>query len=265
MQRMYHIQVSQKTSTNPNAKHYMPTDVNQYISSDFIGPFETTNKGNRFILTFVDHFSKFLKLYAVPRANLKFAVDCLMDYSCTFGLFNYYLMDKASSFTSTLFKELCKKFGIKKLFTTPQRPQTNGLAEKLNSNIKKSLAIFARETDQWDEFRNFYALIYNNTIHSSINEKPAYQLGYDPILPNDILNEPKNVEYVSHHDFIKHKARQLQHAHRKINERLEQEAEKRINYQHKKSKYRNFYPGDLAYLNTKDCDRNIATHNEKEI
>lgn len=75
----------------------------------------------------------------------------------------------------------------------------------------------------------------------SINEKPVYiQFRYDPILPNDIFKEPRNMEYVSHHDFVKHKARQLQYAHRKVNECLEKEVDKRINYQHKKPNIRNF-------------------------
>lgn len=240
----------------PIQRHYIPSGVNQYVSADFVGPFNVTNKGNRYILTFIDHFSKFIKLYPVPRADTKCSVQCLMDYIGTFGLFNYYLTDKASCFTSDTFTELCKIFGVKKLKTTPQRPQCNGSSEKLNSNIKKSLAIFAQDTAQWDEYTDYYSLIYNNTLHSTINQKPSYlQLAYEPLLPNEILDEPRTGKYVSHQNFVQHKASQLQYVNEKVKECLENAAQKREVYQHAKAKYRDFYPGQLAYLHTRDCDR----------
>lgn len=244
----------------PIQRHFIPTGVNQFISADYVGPFNTTDKGNRYILTFVDHFSKFIKLYPVPQANTKYSVQCLMDYIGTFGLFNYYLTDRASCFTSETFTELCKIFGVKKLKTTAQRPQSNGSSEKLNSNIKKSLAIFAQDTAQWDEFTDYYALIYNNTLHSTIQLKPAYlQLSYEPLLPNDILDEPRSRKHVSHQDFVKHKASQLQYTNEKVIECLQKAAEKREIYQHSRARYRDFYPGQLAYLHNKDCDRFKST------
>lgn len=240
----------------PIQRHLIPSYVNQFISADFVGPFNTTDRGNRYILTFVDHFSKFIKLYPVSRADTKCSVDCIMDYIGTFGYFTYYLTDRASCFTSDTFTELCKRFGVKKLNTTSQHPRANGESEKLNSNIKKSLAIFAHDTAQWDQFTDFYALIYNNIPHSATKLKPSFvQLSYEPLLPNDILDLPRSKKYVSPQDFVQYKASQLQYTNDKIKECLEKAAQKREIYQHSKAKYRDFYPGQLAYLHTKDCDR----------
>lgn len=72
------------------------------------------------------------------------------------------------------FQASCERFGVNILVTTPQQPSGNRAAERLNINIKKPLAIFPNETNQWDNYIWFYTLIYNNSIHSSHNKKPAY-------------------------------------------------------------------------------------------
>lgn len=244
----------------PIQKHFIPTRVNQFVSGDFVGPFHSTEKNNKYILTFIDHFTKFIRLYAVPNTSSKVAAECLMDFICIFGVPERYLTDKASVFTSEVFKELCNKFGVAKLTTTPQNPSCNGSAEKLNLNIKKSLAIFAEETAQWDDYLGYYSLIYNNSLHSTVSEKPAYlQLAYDQILPNDILNNTRPVEHVPYNDFVARKISQVQYVNEKVQQQLLKAAQTRQNYQHKKAKYREFRPNQLAYLHTRDCDRHKQT------
>lgn len=244
----------------PLERHYLPSRVNEFISGDYIGPFHKTDKGNQYILTFIDHFSKFIKLYAVPNTTTRYTADCVLEYICTYGIPTRYLTDNASCFTSEVFKYLCEKFSVTKLTTSPQHPSGNGSAEAINKNIKKSLAIFAEETSQWDDFIDYYALIYNNTVHSATNEKPAFiQLGFEPILPTDILNERRPVEHVSHADFVAKKASQLNYVNRKVKENILRATTKQENYQHQFSRYRKFSPGDLVFLNNRSTDRNKLT------
>lgn len=240
----------------PIQRHYIPSQVNEFISADYIGPFPKTDKGNQYILTFLDHFSKYMKLYAVPKSDTYYSVECLMDFISMFGVPKHYLTDKQSCFTSEVFKHLCEKFGVTKLFTTPQHPSGNGASEKINANIKKSLAIFAEDTGQWDEYIGFYSLIYNNSVHSSHGEKPAYiQYSYDPQLPNDILRETQHVEHISYADFVRKKASQLNYVNNKVKENLLKTATLQEIYQHKRAKLRNFTPGQKVFLHNKDCDR----------
>lgn len=244
----------------PLERHYLPSTVNEFISGDYIGPFPKTDRGNQYILTFIDHFSKFIKLYAVPTTTTRHTANCVLEYICTFGIPARYLTDKASCFTSDVFKYLCEKFSVTKLTTSPQHPSGNGSAEAINRNIKKSLAIFAEETAQWDEFIDYYALIYNNTVHSTTNEKPAFiQYGFEPNLPTDLLNERYPVEHVSYTDFVTKKASQLNYVNRKVKENILKATIKQENYQHQFSKYRNFSPGDLVFLNNRNMDRHKLT------
>lgn len=245
-----------KIAQIPIQQNFIPSRVNQFISGDFVGPFNETDKNNKFILTFVDHFTKFIRLYAVPNTSTKVAAECLMDFISIFGIPEKYLTDKQSCFTAEVFKELCIKFGVKKITTTPQHPAGNGAAEKLNLNIKKSLAIFADETAQWDDYLGYYALSYNNSIHTVVNDKPAYlQLAYDQILPTDILHSSRPVEHIPHNDFVAQKTSQLQYANEKVQGYLLKASQAQQKYQHKKAKYRDFQPDQLAYLHTRDCER----------
>lgn len=55
----------------PLQRNFLPNRPMSFISSDHVGPFQTTAKENKFILTFVDHFSKYIRLYAVKDATAK--------------------------------------------------------------------------------------------------------------------------------------------------------------------------------------------------
>lgn len=245
-----------KIAPAPIQPHYFPSRVAEFISGDYIGPFNKTDKGNKYILTFVDHFSKFIKLYAVPNTTTYYTAECFMDYISTFGVPNKYLTDKASCFTAEVFKYLCDRFGVTKLVTTPQHASCNGQAENVNSNIKKSLAIFADQTSNFDEFISYYALIYNNNVHVTTGEKPSFlQFGYDQVLPTDILNEHQSVEHVSHQNYVEKRTAQLKYVNRKVKENIIKATKRNRDYQHQFAKPRYFSPGQNVFLNNRDCDR----------
>jgi hypothetical protein len=209
------------------------------------------------ILTFIDHFTKFVKLYPVPNQSAKTTADKFLDFSCTFGFPEYLLSDKGGCFMSDVFRILCTRLGVTKINTTPLNPRANGQSEKINSNIKKSLSIFAHETQQWDDFVNFYELLYNSSLHSTTNEKPAYlHLSYDPTLPTDVINNEQRLSKPASDDYVANKTFQLQYTFEKVRDRLIKAAEAQEEYQHKSAKYRDFSCGQLVYMYSPDTDRN---------
>lgn len=240
----------------PIQRHFIPKRPMAYLSCDYVGPFRRTDKGNVYILTFLDHFTKYLRLYAVPDLTAETTAESFLDFISIFGVPEKLLSDKGSSFIADLFKRLCKRLGVVKLFTTPFHPSCNGASESINRNIKKSLSIFAENTGQWDNYVNYYSLIYNSTVHNTTQFKPAMlQLAYDPLLPTDILNEGDMNDYFSYTDFVEKKIAQLQYTNKKVEESIKLAAEKQEAYQHKNSKYKDFIPGELVYLYNPAKDR----------
>ena len=248
----------------PIQRNFIPSKVMEFISSDHLGPFPQTNRGNSYILSFIDHYSKYIKLYAVPNTTAQVTAEKFLDFICMFGIPEKYLTDRGTSFTSDLFRKLCEKLCVTKLLTTPLNPRCNGQSEQLNANIKKSLSIFAENTAQWDEYVDYYSLIYNNTVHTATNEKPAYiQFGYDQTLPTDIINKQTPVEHNSYTDYVERRTAQLNYTHKKIQESLLRAAKEQEIYQHRTAKYRNFNVGDLVYLYSPNSQRNFPLPKKK--
>lgn len=255
-----------KFSPIPLQRHYIPTRPMEYVSCDFIGKLPTTLKGNSYILTFVDHFTKFIKLYAVSNQTAQTTAEKFLDFACIFGFPRYLLSDRGTNFTSDLFKNLCSRLGVTKLQTTALNPRCNGSAEVINLNIKKSISIFAQDTGQWDEYINYYELLYNSTMHSSTHEKPAFlHLAYDPLLPMDILTQSETPKTPTYPDFISDKVSKLQYTYRRVQQNLHTAAERQETYQHKFAKYRNFYVGQLVYLYAPDVDKSCLPKKKNYI
>ena len=63
---------------------------------------------------------------------------------------------------------MCKRLGIRNLFTTAYHPQTNGQVERFNRTILAALRRFTSEDQRhWDVFSNAVTFAYNTQSHSS--------------------------------------------------------------------------------------------------
>lgn len=241
----------------PIQRNYIAERPMQFVSCDHVGKLSTTNRGNCYILTFIDHFSKFIKLYAVPNQTAETTDEKFLDFACTFGFPNFLLSDKGKAFTSDMFTLICKRLGVTKLQTTALRPQTNGQSERINSNIKKSLSIFAQDTAQWDEYLNFYELFYYSSLHTGTNETPSYlHLAYDIPLPMDILQDQKHTEKYDYPEFVRRKTKQMRHTFNKVHQNLTHAAKIQEKYQNKNATQISYFPGPLVFLYSPEIDRN---------
>ena len=261
---MYHLAqcIAFKTPNRfpavPTQRNFIPTRPMELVSCDHIGKLQGTDKGNYYILSFLDHFTKYMKLYAVSNQTAESTAEKFLDFVSIFGLPEKLLTDRGTAFTSDLFKILCKRLGVSKLFTTPLHPATNGQSEVINKGIKKSLSIFAQNTPNWDNYVNYYAMIYNSSIHSATKEKPSFlHFGYDQLLPSDITHNSQTTTKCSYPDYIGRKTAEMQYVYKQVHEHLVQAADKQETYQHKKAKERNFHIGQLVYLFSPDADRNL--------
>lgn len=113
-----------------------------FISIDFLTELPLTPRNNKHILVINHHFSKFVRLYAIPNRTTETAAKKIIDFVLDFGLPEKLLSAQDPAYESNLFKELLKGLGIKKVHTSGYRPQTNGLTEQFNKTIKQYLTVF---------------------------------------------------------------------------------------------------------------------------
>ena len=105
-----------------------------------------------------------------------------------YGIPEKILSDQGRNFESSLIMELCKLTGIKKLRTTPYRPQTNGQCEKFNSTLINMIGTLPSEIKyNWQDHVNTLVHAYNCMDSTATKFSPYYLMfGREPNLPIDI-------------------------------------------------------------------------------
>jgi hypothetical protein len=106
---------------------------------DFMGPFPSS-MGNKYILIAVDYVSKWIEAVASPTNDARVVIKMFKKIIFPrFGMPRLVISDGGSHFISNLFDKLLQKYGVRHRVATPYHPQTNGLAEISNREIKQIL------------------------------------------------------------------------------------------------------------------------------
>jgi hypothetical protein len=101
------------------------------VSLDIVGPLPVTNKGNKYLLTFVDHYTRFCEAIPIAKQDTEtIARNFVIRIITQFGVPKKLLTDRGANFTSALIKETCKLLKRQKLQTSSFHPQANGICEK---------------------------------------------------------------------------------------------------------------------------------------
>ena len=90
-----------------------------------------------------------------------------------FGLPSILISDRGPQFTSKVFEELCKIFGINHRKSTAFHPQTDGESERLNQELETYLRLFcADHVTRWKEYLPFAEFAHNQRTHQSTKMSP---------------------------------------------------------------------------------------------
>ena len=92
--------------------------------------------GNKYAVVFMDYFSKWPEVAAVPNQTAETIARLLLELLVTHhGAPNYLLSDRGSNFLSDLILEVCHLIGSKKINTSGYHAQTDGLVERFNRTL----------------------------------------------------------------------------------------------------------------------------------
>jgi hypothetical protein len=143
------------------------------IFIDFVGPLVRSKRGNIAILVIADAFSKFVSFHPVRKITARAVADCLeRGFFPAYGTPHCVVTDNARVFCCKLFKDLCFRWGIEYLTTTPYYPQAS-LAERVNRNLKSALKIFHHASQNaWDEDLAWVSMAFNMVMHESTQTTP---------------------------------------------------------------------------------------------
>jgi transposase InsO family protein len=155
-----------------------PTRPFQSVHVDFVSPYPLTENKIRYIMTSVDHLTKYVE--AVPVTDMS-AETCARAYATQIvarhGVNESIVTDQGRSSTSSLFNETCKILGVKHLTTSAYQPQSNGIAERYHRTMKAALTCYVNAAGtNWDRLLPFYVMAYNGSPHSASGFTPYYLL-----------------------------------------------------------------------------------------
>jgi len=142
------------------------------LGIDVTGPNRTSSKGNSYVLTVIDHFTKWNELFPMRNQEAATVARILVDrVFCIFGCPLQILTDQGPNFESALFQELCQLLYVDKIRTTPYKPSTNGNIERFNATMHGMLAKLVAENQcDWDQHLPAVAFAY----HTSVQEVTGF-------------------------------------------------------------------------------------------
>lgn len=145
------------------------------IHIDHLGPFVKSTKGNNYILTVVDGFTKYVFIRSVRDTKTKTTLKALQSIFYDFGLPHRIISDRGTSFTSATFKSFCINHGIKHVLNAVACPRANGQAERYNQTILNALAKHNDSNNErnWDMFIGKIQWGINNAVNSSTQKTPT--------------------------------------------------------------------------------------------
>ena len=200
-----------KENTRAELQPIKTTAVFELLEIDFIGPLPETTNGNKYILSVVDHFSKYAAAYATSKQDSKTVIDCLTKLFSEFGVPSKILSDQGRSFVSKEFQDFLKLWNVKKATATSYHPQTSGLVERFNGTVIRILKRYVYETqDKWDASLPYATYAYNTTVQRT-NEFSPYEIIFGKkashLLTEQLANKPENDTV---NDYIARTRRQIQ-------------------------------------------------------
>ena len=96
--------------------------------------------GNRYVVVFVEYLTKWVEAYAVEdQTSLTIARLLVDSVVCRHGVSGQLLSDRGQNLLSNLLLEVCDLLGMKKVNTTSYHPQTDGLVERINKTLLRSM------------------------------------------------------------------------------------------------------------------------------
>ncbi len=129
-----------------------PTRFNERVALDPCGPFPETVSGMKFLIVTIECFSKWVVGYPVPDLTSASVFRGFAEnYIYVYGPPEQLLTDRGSSLLSGYAMSFCKEFGIKKVNTTAEHPQTDPAERAIRTvkGIMKKLII--EYGGEWDQ------------------------------------------------------------------------------------------------------------------
>jgi len=143
---------------------------------DITGPHPKTSRGSKYILTFVDSFSKWAQAFPISNKEAKTVARVLVEQVfCRFGVPVALRSDNAGELDGGLMHEVCRLLDIDKQRTSFYHPETNSVAERFHGTLNSMMGRIVNENQKdWDLCLPYFLAANRASTHRSTNYSPNY-------------------------------------------------------------------------------------------
>ncbi|GBO31034.1 Transposon Tf2-9 polyprotein, partial [Araneus ventricosus] len=182
-----------KTITHSIPKHHLAPG--EFLAIDIVGKLPRSVDNQNYILTIVDHYSRYLEAIPIPNTTSNTIIRHLNYYFSRFGLPKYILSDNATYFKSDEIVNFYESLRIEHRKSSIYYPKSNGLLERTHRVLKESVASISQKVHDWSTSLLFFKLHYNNSKHVVTQYTPAELFfGRRVNIPIHSYDDPKYVE-----------------------------------------------------------------------
>jgi len=132
--------------------------------------------GNKYALVLSDMYSRYPCVYPLRDLTVDGVIKSFKTFFSSFGFPDAVLSDQGTQFESHEFQTFLKQFHIRKLKTNAYHPAGNGLCERFNGVLKKSMISYLTEKcdsmHNWTSSLEHVLLDYRTTPHTATRERP---------------------------------------------------------------------------------------------
>lgn len=169
-----------KRSTSPPAGFLQPLPCPatpfEFVGIDLYGPLPLTLSGHRWIVTAVDHLTRYAETAPLRSGAASEVADFfLQSIVLRHGAPRFLLSDRGKTFISHILDEVLRATDTKHKTTSTYHPQTNGLTERFHRTLSDMISMYIRpDHSNWDNILPFVTFAYNTAIQRTTGYSPFF-------------------------------------------------------------------------------------------
>ena len=201
--------VDTKQTVHQPRRHGYPGEV---LYVDLVGPLPESAKGDKYVLTMQDGFSKFAVAYPIPCKEAAVVANQLIEGWLTkYGCPTRIHTDQGKEFENKLWANLMDRLEIQKTATPAYNPHSN-LVERFHRSLNQILRVYMqREEKSWDRYISTACFAYNTKVNETSGVTPFEAwMGRPAKLPIDLVLPTPQKRYDNESAYIEDTMRRFE-------------------------------------------------------
>jgi transposase InsO family protein len=241
-----------KPPKNEGLHSYLAGEPWERISMDITGRHPKSNSGNSYILTIIDHFTRYAFAYPIrDHTALTVGKVLLTKVFPVHGFPLQLLADNGPEFNSQIFSDLQKFGNVEGMRSISYHPASNGTSERLHRTLNSLIGKGVDDQQRnWDLLLPHLMAAYNGTRHSTTGFSPHFLMfGRDLRQPVDVTLADKDDfrEWEGYDDFVSQQGELMNISYRLVREQTGQVVERRKDRYSLEVKSKKFQVGDWVW------------------